>query len=125
MSARAQTNELRCIASIAHADEALTRALDAIDPAEKLSVGSVGYKVGKIVADEADMYIAPTSYISLWDTCGPQAILHAAGGRFLNVDGAPLDYSGPALKHARGLLATNGACADAVVAKIEGLFPEF
>lgn len=123
VSDRAETNELRCICSIAHRDEALERALAAIDPAEQLSVGSVGYKVGKIVADEADMYIAPTSHISLWDTCGPEAILHAAGGRFLDVDGNPLDYSGPGLKHARGLLATNGSCADAVVAKIAGMFP--
>ncbi|GJM21200.1 MAG: 3'(2'),5'-bisphosphate nucleotidase CysQ [Planctomycetota bacterium] len=124
VSSRADSNELRCICSIAHRDEALERAIAAIDPAEQLSVGSVGYKVGKIVADEADMYIAPTSYISLWDTCGPEAILHAAGGRFLNVDGEPLDYSGPGLKHKRGLLATNGACADAVVTKISGLFPD-
>jgi 3'(2'), 5'-bisphosphate nucleotidase len=122
-SARADTSELRVICSIAHRDEALEKTLAALEPEETLSVGSVGYKVGKIVADEADLYVAPTSHICLWDTCGPQAILHAAGGRFLDMDGKPLVYTGPSLKHARGILATNGASADSVVSKIAGVWP--
>lgn len=124
VSTRAQTSELRVIASIAHRDDRLNAALEALAPAELLSVGSVGYKVGKIVADEADLYVAPTSYISLWDTCAPEAILHAAGGRFLDVDGKPLHYGGPHLTHPRGLLATNGASADDAVSKLAGLFPD-
>ena len=124
VSARARGPELRVIASIAHRDERLEAALAALSPAETLSVGSVGYKVGKIAADEADLYVATTSAISLWDTCAPQAILHAAGGRFLDLDGRPLSYAGPALNHARGLLATNGACATEVVATLKGRFPK-
>lgn len=121
-SPRRRSSELRVIASIAHRDEALERGLDALAPAERLSVGSVGLKVGMIAADEADLYLAPTSHISLWDTCAPEAILHAAGGRFVDVDGAPLHYRGPHLTHRRGLLATNGACLDDVVGKLAGLF---
>ena len=68
--------------------------------------------------------MARLSAISLWDTCAPQAILHAAGGRFLDLDGRPLSYAGPGLNHARGLLATNGACAPEAVAKLAGRFPE-
>ncbi len=121
-STRARAPELRVIASIAHRDARLETTLAALTPAETLSVGSVGYKVGKICADEADLYVATTSSISLWDTCAPQAILHAAGGRFLDLDGRPLDYAGPHLNHARGLLATNGACAQDVVARLAGRF---
>jgi len=122
VSLRARTSELRVIASIAHRDARLEAALAALAPQETLQVGSVGYKVGRIAADEADLYIATTSAISLWDTCAPQAILHAAGGRFLDLDGRPLRYGGPALNHPRGLLATNGACADEVVAVLQGRF---
>lgn len=122
-SARARAPELRVIASIAHRDARLEATLAALTPAETLSVGSVGYKVGKICADEADLYVATTSSISLWDTCAPQAILHAAGGRFLDLDGRPLSYAGPHLNHPRGLLATNGACAPDVVARLAGRFP--
>jgi len=123
-SRRSQASELRVIASIAHRDEVLERAVAALSPKETLSVGSVGYKVGKIAADEADLYLAPTAHISLWDTCAPQAILHAAGGRFLDMDGRPLHYGGPGLTHARGLLATNGACAADVVARLAGVWPQ-
>jgi 3'(2'), 5'-bisphosphate nucleotidase len=124
VSARAEPSELRVIASIAHRDARLSAALDALAPKETLSVGSVGYKVGKIAADEADLYVAATGAISLWDTAAPEAILHAAGGCFLDLDGNPLHYGGPGLKHARGLLATNGACAEAVVGRLRGMFPE-
>jgi 3'(2'), 5'-bisphosphate nucleotidase len=122
-SSRAQTSELRVIASIAHRDQRLEAALAALAPKERLSVGSVGYKVGKIAADEADLYVATTPSIHLWDTVGPEAILVAAGGAMFDLDGRPLDYSGPALNHPRGLLATNGACSDGVIAKLRGMFP--
>lgn len=124
VSRRAAPSALRVIASIAHRDERLAAALDALAPAETLSVGSVGLKVGKIAADEADLYVAVTGAIRLWDTAAPEAILHAAGGRFLDLDGGPLHYGGPHLEHRRGLLATNGACAEAVVARLAGKFPE-
>jgi 3'(2'), 5'-bisphosphate nucleotidase len=123
VSGRALSSELRVIASIAHRDAHLEAAIRALAPQETLQVGSVGYKVGKIVADEADLYVATTSAISLWDTCAPEAILHGAGGRFLDLDGQPLDYGGPHLNHRRGLLATNGASAEDVVARLAGLFP--
>ena len=123
VSSRAKGSELRVIASIAHREERLEAALAALAPKETLSVGSVGLKVGKIASDEADLYIATTSAISLWDTCAPEAILAAAGGRFLDLDGQPLSYAGPALNHPRGLLATNGACAPDVVATLAGRFP--
>jgi len=124
-STRATAPELRVICSIAHRDAALEATLDALQPKETLSVGSVGYKVGKICADEADMYVAPTSHISLWDTAAPEAILHAAGGRFLNMDGEPLVYNSELLNHPRGLMATNGACAADVVARLAGKLPAF
>ncbi len=123
VSRRAATSELRVIASIAHRDERLEAALAALAPRELLQVGSVGYKVGKIVADEADLYVATTARISLWDTVAPEAILVAAGGRMLDLDGRPLHYAGPQLNHRRGLLATNGACAHAVVSRLSGQFP--
>jgi 3'(2'), 5'-bisphosphate nucleotidase len=122
VSTRARPSELRVIASIAHRDARLEAALAALAPKERLQVGSVGYKVGMIAADEADLYIATTSAISLWDTCAPQAILHAAGGRFVDLDGRPLRYAGPDLNHARGLLATNGACVQEVVRCLAGHF---
>ncbi len=124
VSARARTDELRVIASIAHRDQALEDAIAALAPAETFSVGSVGYKVGKIVADEADLYLATTLHLKLWDTCAPEAILRAAGGRCVDLDGEPVSYAGPHLNHPRGFLATNGASTDSVTACLAGRFPQ-
>lgn len=124
-SRRARAGELRVIASIAHRDEVLEAVLAALAPQETLQVGSVGYKVGHIVADQADLYVAPTSRISYWDTCAPEAILVAAGGAMVDFDGRPLDYRSAELRHPRGILATNGACQDDVLAKLRGRVPAF
>lgn len=111
--------EAGAIVSISHRDEALERVLAALRPAQTLSAGSVGYKAGKIAAGEADLYVAPSPAIRLWDTCAPEAILRAAGGSFLGMDGRPLDYAGPDLRHARGVLASNGACLAAVLDRLK------
>jgi 3'(2'), 5'-bisphosphate nucleotidase len=124
-SERAKSSELRVIASIAHRDEVLEATLAALAPAETLSVGSVGLKVGKIAADEADLYTAPTARIHLWDTCAPEAILVAAGGAMVDFDGQPLNYRGPGFTHPRGILATNGACAEDVLERLVGKVPTF
>lgn len=124
-SQRSKAGELRVIASIAHRDAVLEAVLSALSPAETLQVGSVGYKVGHIVADQADLYVAPTSRISYWDTCAPEAILLAAGGAMVDFDGNPLDYRRPGFRHPRGILATNGACKDDVLARLAGNVPAF
>ncbi|HHH28725.1 MAG TPA: 3'(2'),5'-bisphosphate nucleotidase CysQ, partial [Polyangiaceae bacterium] len=43
--------------------------------------GSVGVKIARIVLGDADLYVHAGPGMKHWDTCGPQAILEAAGGR--------------------------------------------
>ena len=76
--------------------------------------GSVGLKVGLIAEQVADLYVHMSGHASLWDACAPDAILHAASGRFSDLYGDPIDYKSPHMKVARGLLACNGAAYDAV-----------
>lgn len=51
-------------------------------------------KFGRIAEGNADLYLrrGPTME---WDTCAGQAIVEAAGGRVLGLDGAPLGYGKP------------------------------
>ena len=51
-----------------------------------------------------------------WDTCGPEAILVAAGGRFTDLDGALIDYRATDLTVRTGIVASNGLLHDAVLA---------
>ena len=86
--------------------------------------GSVGLKIGLIARGEADVYLEPGPYTKLWDSCGPEAILRAAGGGFTTILGQPLVYgqqlsSGASVKdqlaNTHGLLASNGFCHERVV----------
>ncbi|WP_437653780.1 3'(2'),5'-bisphosphate nucleotidase CysQ family protein [Sorangium sp. So ce1182] len=78
--------------------------------------GSVGVKIARIATGEVDLYIHGGGGAKLWDSCAPEAVLLGAGGRFTDLAGAPIDYAGPGLKLARGIIASNGALQDAVVA---------
>ncbi|XXT20878.1 3'(2'),5'-bisphosphate nucleotidase CysQ [Sorangium sp. So ce429] len=78
--------------------------------------GSVGVKIARIATAEVDLYIHGGGGAKLWDSCAPEAVLRGAGGRFTDLAGAPIDYTGPGLKLARGIIASNGVLQDAVVA---------
>ena len=75
---------------------------------DELLVGSVGIKMGLIADGSRDLYVYPGTQTKLWDTCAPQAILEAAGGRVTNAMGGPLCYTGETLKNENGLVASNG-----------------
>jgi 3'(2'), 5'-bisphosphate nucleotidase len=73
-------------------------------------------KVARVVTGAADLYVHSGPGIKLWDTCGPEAILEAAGGRFTDLAGRAVDYDAhPDLGLADGIVATNSALHDAVV----------
>ncbi|MDC3955120.1 3'(2'),5'-bisphosphate nucleotidase CysQ family protein [Polyangium jinanense] len=83
--------------------------------------GSVGVKVARVSTGEAEIYVHGGTGAKLWDTCGPEAILVAAGGRFSDLDGAPIDYAYGGLKLENGLVATNAALYDTVIEAISAL----
>ena len=74
-----------------------------------ISKSSVGLKLASIARGDADLYITNTKQIKLWDTCGPNAILTAAGGICSNVYGEPLLYD-QELAHNTEILATTPSC---------------
>ncbi len=78
--------------------------------------GSVGVKVSRIVVGAADIYVHGGAGAKHWDTCAPEAVLTAAGGRFSDLRGAAIDYESPDLHLRHGLVATNGALHDSVLA---------
>ena len=53
----------------------------AVDPTEVLKVGGSGHKVILLIEGKAHAYIFPSPGTKKWDTCAPEAILHALGGK--------------------------------------------
>jgi len=87
-------------------------------------LGSVGLKLAAVSQGEADLYLASTHRIKLWDTCGPQAVLEAAGGRLVDLFGEPLDYR-EQINHPHGLLACPAPLLDALLAQTRPIAAEY
>ncbi len=112
MSAPAQ---LRMVASRSHFDPRVDRVRQRLGIHEILRSGSVGLKCGLIARGDCEVYVHPSSRVNLWDSCGPAAILTAAGGKMTDLHGETLNYSGVEVRHRHGLLATHGRLHEQVV----------
>jgi 3'(2'), 5'-bisphosphate nucleotidase len=69
--------------------------------------GSAGVKIAHLAQGEAELYVHEGRGLKRWDSCAPEAILRAAGGRLSDLDGAPIDYTDKDLRLKRGLVASN------------------
>jgi 3'(2'), 5'-bisphosphate nucleotidase len=80
--------------------------------------GSVGVKVAQLVLENADLYVHAGRGMKRWDSCAPEAILAAAGGRLTDLDGLAIDYASSDLPLRRGLVATNGILHPGVLSAV-------
>lgn len=113
-SDEASPAKLRLIVSRSHRSVHMDALKQTLGVTREQSSGSVGLKVGLIARRAADLYVHLSDKAGTWDTCGPEAILRAAGGRFTDLAGEALRYDGGA--HAgRGILACNAAAFDTVL----------
>ncbi|GGB39207.1 3'(2'),5'-bisphosphate nucleotidase CysQ [Sphingomonas metalli] len=81
------------VASKSHCTPATEAWLKASGCAERVSVGS-SLKFALIAGGEADVYPRPGPTME-WDTAAGDAVLRAAGGHTLCLDGHPLTYAKP------------------------------
>jgi 3'(2'), 5'-bisphosphate nucleotidase len=104
--------------SRSHRPAALGPVIQRLGISRTRPCGSVGVKVAHLAFREADLYLHGGPGCKHWDTCAPEAVLVAAGGRFTDLDGALLDYTSADLALHRGLVASNGALHEAVLAAV-------
>jgi 3'(2'), 5'-bisphosphate nucleotidase len=112
---------IRLVASKSHRTprvDAIKRALQITD---EFNMGSVGLKIGLVAENSRDLYVYTGGRTKIWDTCGPEAILVAAGGRITDLDGQPLGYDETDLYNRRGIVASNGPLHDHVIGVIAPL----
>jgi 3'(2'), 5'-bisphosphate nucleotidase len=114
-SALAEPPGIRLVASKSHRTTRIDAAKRALQITDEMNVGSVGLKIGLVSSAERDLYVYTGSRTKIWDTCGPEAVLVAAGGRMTDVDGKPLVYDSPDLYNRRGIVASNGPLHDVVI----------
>jgi 3'(2'), 5'-bisphosphate nucleotidase len=125
VSTATDLRHMRLAASRAHRSPRMTRVVESLAVREEVQRGSVGVKVGLIVAQECDLYVHLSPRTKLWDTCAPEVILHEAGGRMTDLFGKPLVYDGAHIQNRNGLVATNGVAHQTVIRRLAPLLIEF
>ncbi len=123
VSSKRSVGESSMLMSRSHRSERLLAVATALAPAQQVLSGSVGIKCVRIASGTDELYVNLPSRrgARLWDACGPEAIVRAAGGRVSTVFGEPIAYQGPEVGLVRGMVATNGAIHDEVVATTQAL----
>lgn len=96
--------------SRSHGTGLINDCTQACDPSDVIRVGGAGHKVLLLIEGRAHAYVFPSPGTKKWDTCAPQAILHALGGKLTDIHGAELKYhKGVGRVNEWGTLATSVA----------------
>jgi len=117
-STLSQPPDIRLVASKSHRSSRIDEVKRALQITDEMNVGSIGLKIGLVSEALRDLYVYTGGRTKIWDTCGPEAVLAAAGGRMSDIDGNPLIYDQPDLFNRRGLVASNGPLHDFVIAAL-------
>jgi 3'(2'), 5'-bisphosphate nucleotidase len=117
-SALASPPDIRLVASKTHRTSRIDAVKRALQITDEMNVGSVGLKIGLVSEAARDLYVYTGGRTKIWDTCGPEAVLVAAGGKMTDVDGKPLVYDQAELYNRRGIVASNGPLHDFVIATL-------
>ncbi|KAM3960483.1 3'(2'),5'-bisphosphate nucleotidase 1 isoform 1-T1 [Aphomia sociella] len=70
-----------------HSNPIVEQALAVMNASQILRVGGAGYKVLQLLEGKASVYVFASSGCKKWDTCAPEAILSAAGGKLTDILG--------------------------------------
>lgn len=108
VSAVAKPGAIRLVSSKSHRSDYYQRFRDSLGITDELTVGSVGMKVSLVAEGSRDLYVYPGSQTKIWDSCAPEAILTAAGGKITDSEGQLLSYGEARLQNLRGVVASNG-----------------
>lgn len=118
------TADIRLVASKSSRSRKIDRVKSALGITDELNIGSVGLKLALIALGERDLYVNPSPRCKTWDTCAPEALLVAAGGRITDVFGEPLRYDLEDSWRRSGLVASNGLVHEQVIERLRPLFPK-
>ncbi|XP_048842414.1 3'(2'),5'-bisphosphate nucleotidase 1 isoform X2 [Brienomyrus brachyistius] len=90
-----------------HSNKLVTDCVQAMEPHEVIKVGGAGNKIIQLVEGKASAYVFASPGCKKWDTCAPEALLHAVGGKLTDMRGRPYRYHAD-VKHmnSAGVLAT-------------------
>jgi 3'(2'), 5'-bisphosphate nucleotidase len=125
VSNNADPSSMRLAASRSHRSPRMNKVVERFGFREEVQRGSVGIKIGLLVEQQCDLYIHLSSRTKQWDTCAPEVILKEAGGGITDLFGYPLNYNVPDVQNRNGLVASNGAAHEHIIATLAPLLRDF
>ena len=75
-----------------HNDGLVEDAVQSVQPSKVERVGGCGHKVMLLIEGKAHAYVFASPGCKKWDTCAPEALLHACGGRLTDMNGNFIRY---------------------------------
>lgn len=103
--------------SKSHPSKVADKIAASLKPLQIIKKGSIGLKIGLIAESKADLYVAASLRIKVWDTCAPFAILKAAGGKVFTFDGSQPVF-GPSCTHTQPFFAVSYRFANKAIKTI-------
>jgi myo-inositol-1(or 4)-monophosphatase len=104
---------------IASRSEIAAGELDPFADVAVVPLGSTAYKLARVAAGEADVFLSRGPK-SEWDVCAGALLVEEAGGRATDLAGRPLRYNRPD-PEVDGIVATSGAGHGALIARLAAL----
>eukprot|EP00795_Rhopilema_esculentum_P003417 gene3416-1782_t len=90
-----------------HSNKAVLEAVQAVQPDKVIRTGGAGYKVLQVIEGVADAYVFASPGCKKWDTCAPESVLRALGGKLTDINGVDIAYDClNEFKNLTGVLAT-------------------
>jgi len=86
-------NERIVTTTRSHGTGLINDSAEACKPTQVIRVGGAGHKVMLLIEGKAHAYVFPSPGCKRWDTCAPEAVLHAMGGKLTDIKGNLYDYS--------------------------------
>ena len=118
VTAETELSRMRLAESRSHRGPRMESVVNTLGVRAEVRSHSVGIKVGHLVERQADLYLHLSPKTKQWDTCAPEAVLAEAGGRMTDVFGGPMLYNTPDVLNRNGLVASNGAAHEEVIARL-------
>ena len=112
------------VVSRSHRSTTVTSVAKRLGVEKEMPLGSVGLKIAYIVMGKAEMYLSTSDRMMEWDTCAPEAILRASGGKMTDIRGEPLRYNKAIANTRFGILASNGPLHRPAVAALHPVCSE-
>ena len=80
------------VTTLSHNNPSVIQAIDSMNAEKVIRVGGCGFKVLQVIEGSADAYVFATPGTKKWDTCAPEAIITAMGGRVTDMLNRDINY---------------------------------